>query len=69
MGFINLGQHWPALRESRNYKQSKEQALEFQDSRQCNPPGRHTTPKKKWAQPCRAHFPELPRLFFSGTEN
>jgi hypothetical protein len=45
MGFINLGEHRAALPESRNHKQGKEQALQFQDSRQRNPPGRHTTTK------------------------
>jgi hypothetical protein len=67
MGFINLGQHGAALREGWKCKQSKEQALEFQDSRQRNPPGRHTTLKKKRAQPRRALPPERSLPLFSGT--
>src|SRR5260370_16931127 len=59
MRFINLGQHRAALRASRNHKQSKKQALEFQASRQRSPPGRHTTPKTKRAQPRRALFQKL----------
>jgi hypothetical protein len=67
MRFINLWQHRAALPEGRNHKQSEDQALEFQDSRQRNPPGRHTTPKSKRAQPRRALFPEIPHLLFSET--
>jgi hypothetical protein len=56
MGFINLREHRSALRESGDRKQRDEQALDFQDSRQGISPGRHTTPKKKRAQPRRALF-------------
>jgi hypothetical protein len=67
MRLIDLRQHRAALRKGWNRKQRKQKTPEFQDSRQHNPPGRHTTSKKKRAQPRRARIPQSSKTVFSAT--